>query len=186
VLGEFAVLVQLQDTLAARASLAAVGAPAATAQVPLGGLPAGARAGALPLRAVPPPVGLFGVVLTTGLPRISTVHQVKGDEAEAVLVLLPKGKKGKGAEGNSKASVAMEEWLGAENLSSEAVRVLYVAAARARRLLAIAVPAEFKPERRNSSKASECRCKNANEHIDASMRPSAVQLCASPGGHRKR
>jgi DNA helicase-2/ATP-dependent DNA helicase PcrA len=83
--------------------------------------------------------------VTTGLPRISTVHQVKGDEAEAVLVLLPKGKKGKGAEGNSKASAAMEEWLGAENLSSEAIRVLYVAATRARRLLAIAVPAEFKP-----------------------------------------
>lgn len=80
--------------------------------------------------------------VTTGLPRISTVHQVKGDEAEAVLVLFPKGRKG--AEGNSKASATMEEWLGAENLSSEAIRVLYVAATRARRLLAIAVPADFK------------------------------------------
>jgi DNA helicase II / ATP-dependent DNA helicase PcrA len=82
--------------------------------------------------------------LTTGLPRISTVHQVKGDEAEAVLVLFPKGQKRKGAESNSKASATMEEWLGADNLSSEAIRVLYVAATRARRLLAFAVPAEFK------------------------------------------
>jgi DNA helicase-2/ATP-dependent DNA helicase PcrA len=82
---------------------------------------------------------------TIGLPRISTVHQVKGDEAEAVLVLLPKGRRVNGAESNSKASTVMEEWLGTESPFSEAIRVLYVAATRARRILAIAVPAEFKP-----------------------------------------
>jgi len=80
----------------------------------------------------------------TGLPRISTVHQVKGDEAEAVLICLPKGKKSKAGVGKDKAKVVMEEWLRAEDMDSEAIRVLYVAATRARRLLAIAVPAEFK------------------------------------------
>lgn len=50
----------------------------------------------------------------SGLPRIITVHQVKGDAAKAVLVLLPKSKRGKGLEGNSNASAAMEEWLGGE------------------------------------------------------------------------
>lgn len=59
-------------------------------------------------------------------------------------MLLSKGTKGRRAEGNSKAAATMEEWLGAENLSSEAIRVLYVAATRARRLLGMAVPAEFR------------------------------------------
>jgi hypothetical protein len=80
----------------------------------------------------------------TGLPRISTVHQVKGDEAEAVLVCLPKGRKGAAGDEKDKAAATMKEWLEADDLSSEAIRVLYVAATRARHLLAIAVPAEFK------------------------------------------
>ncbi|GIF04599.1 hypothetical protein Asi03nite_21370 [Actinoplanes siamensis] len=37
----------------------------------------------------------------------------------------------------------MEEWFNAENLTIEAIRVLYVAATRARRLFVTAVPAEF-------------------------------------------
>ena len=65
---------------------------------------------------------------TTGLPRISTVHQVKGDEAEAVLVCLPKVNKRKAGIGEDKATAVMEEWLQAKDMDSEAIRVLYVAA----------------------------------------------------------
>jgi DNA helicase II / ATP-dependent DNA helicase PcrA len=82
------------------------------------------------------------------------MHQVKGDEAEAALVCLPKVNKRKASIGKDKAKALMEEWLQANDMDSEAIRVLYVAATRARRLLAIAVPIEFKNQAADYLKSS--------------------------------
>ena len=45
-----------------------------------------------------------------------------------MLMCMAKGKKATAGTGKDKAAAAMEELLGADNLSSEAVSVLYVAA----------------------------------------------------------
>jgi DNA helicase-2/ATP-dependent DNA helicase PcrA len=65
--------------------------------------------------------------------RGEVIHQVKGDELDAVLMIVPD---------DDRTDELMEAWgTGARSDTlSEALRVLYVAATRARRLLAIAVP----------------------------------------------
>ncbi|XVQ85351.1 UvrD-helicase domain-containing protein [Microbispora siamensis] len=60
-------------------------------------------------------------------PRIDIVHQVKGDAAEAVLLLLPD--EGVGA-----------RWRDGDPAYDEELRILYVAVTRARRLLGLAMP----------------------------------------------
>jgi len=77
--------------------------------------------------------------------RTDTVHQVKGEEADAVLVLLPD---------DERTNRLLSHWT-AGHLSgpaiaagqepadaAEALRVLYVAVTRARRLIALALPAQ--------------------------------------------
>lgn len=67
-------------------------------------------------------------------PRLSSIHQVKGDQAEAVLLHLPTG---------PETDRALSAWLtdpAATADAAEALRVLYVGLTRARRLLGIAVP----------------------------------------------
>lgn len=68
-------------------------------------------------------------------PRLSTVHQAKGDQAEAVLLLMPP---------SQSTDRTLMTWQTGQALNSEdaeAIRVVYVAVTRARRLLALAVPA---------------------------------------------
>jgi superfamily I DNA/RNA helicase len=77
------------------------------------------------------------VVLAHGVnPRVTTVHQVKGDEAAAVLICTQTRRV-------DKSSDAIEHWLSNTGSTSEALRVLYVAATRARRLLALALPTQL-------------------------------------------
>jgi len=79
------------------------------------GLPSGAAAGARP--------------------RLSTVHQAKGDEANAVLIIMP-------ARADTNATITA--WLSGTTTDpdvAEALRVIYVAITRARRLVGLAVPA---------------------------------------------
>ncbi|MFE6611693.1 hypothetical protein [Amycolatopsis sp. NPDC057786] len=66
-------------------------------------------------------------------PRASVVHQVKGEEAEAVLVIVPS---------DNRADDLIRAWQSGVHPTetAESLRVLYVAATRARRLLAIALP----------------------------------------------
>jgi ATP-dependent exoDNAse (exonuclease V) beta subunit len=86
----------------------------------------------------------------------------EGDEAEAVLICMPKGFA-------EKSATTMEEWLVARDLSSEAIRVLYVAATRARRLLAIPVPGSSKPALQNTYGIAACRFLNAKRKFLQSM-----------------
>jgi hypothetical protein len=65
-------------------------------------------------------------------PRLSTIHQVKGDQAEAVLLLIPPDDE-----------VTSTAWLAGSSPDSEtaeALRVVYVGVTRARRLLGLAIP----------------------------------------------
>jgi superfamily I DNA/RNA helicase len=67
-------------------------------------------------------------------PRLSTVHQIKGDQADAVLLLVPPG---------TASDHTMTAWVTGTvpNLEvAEALRVLYVGVTRARHLLGLAVP----------------------------------------------
>lgn len=66
-------------------------------------------------------------------PRASVVHQVKGEQEEAVLVIVPSG---------NRADALIEAWLSGQHPAevAESLRVLYVAATRAQRILAIALP----------------------------------------------
>lgn len=66
--------------------------------------------------------------LATGV-RTNIVHQLKGDEADGVLLLLPD---------NGSA----QRWATADPAADEVLRVWYVAVTRARRLAAIALPEE--------------------------------------------
>lgn len=77
--------------------------------------------------------------------RTDIVHQVKGDEADAVLVLLPD---------DDRTTRLLEAWRADQptnevgggsdgiNETEEALRVLYVAVTRARRLIALALPTQ--------------------------------------------
>lgn len=62
--------------------------------------------------------------------RTSSVHGVKGEEADAVLLMLPTWRGGRSV---------VSRWLDPRREADEDVRVLYVAATRARRLLALAL-----------------------------------------------
>lgn len=65
--------------------------------------------------------------------RASVVHQVKGQEEDAVLVIIPD---------EERTDRLVEAWTSGAHPceNAESLRVLYVAATRARRLLAIALP----------------------------------------------
>jgi superfamily I DNA/RNA helicase len=75
--------------------------------------------------------------------RHATVHQFKGEEAEAVLVLLPDDTRTDqvlhmwtdGCTGAAAPLVTVAD-------TAEALRVLYVAVTRAKRLLALSLPAQ--------------------------------------------
>jgi UvrD/REP helicase N-terminal domain len=78
--------------------------------------------------------GLPPVSATGARPRLSTVHQAKGDQAEAVLLIIP---------ANSSTDSTLTAWLtgtATDPEVAEALRVLYVGVTRARRLLGLAVP----------------------------------------------
>ncbi|WP_333738971.1 UvrD-helicase domain-containing protein [Streptomyces sp. IBSBF 2806] len=64
----------------------------------------------------------------TGM-RTNIVHQLKGDEADGVLLLLPD-------------AGSVQRWASADPAADEVLRVWYVAVTRARRLAAIALPQE--------------------------------------------
>ncbi|GAV40240.1 ATP-dependent DNA helicase PcrA [Streptomyces acidiscabies] len=72
--------------------------------------------------------------------RVGTVHGVKGEEADAVLVVVPPADKD-----DARSNRLVDTWTGqhvpsdADSDTAEALRVLYVAATRARRLLAFAL-----------------------------------------------
>ena len=91
---------------------------------------------------------LAGLPAATALPldigRASTVHQVKGEEADAVLVVIPALDKK-----DQRAARLMDAWLSGSGQEpadvAEALRVIYVAATRARRLLAFALPDDYLP-----------------------------------------
>ena len=80
--------------------------------------------------------------------RTDTVHQVKGEEAEAVLVLLPDDERTVRLLSHWTAShgfgPAVPSGWDAED-AAEALRVLYVAVTRARRLVALALPEQHIP-----------------------------------------
>ncbi|MFG2994874.1 UvrD-helicase domain-containing protein [Streptomyces sp. NPDC048257] len=65
-------------------------------------------------------------VVSTGV-RTNIVHQLKGDEADGVLLLLPD-------------SGSAQRWATEDPATNELLRVWYVAVTRARRLAALAVP----------------------------------------------
>ncbi|TDQ54447.1 UvrD-helicase domain-containing protein [Actinorugispora endophytica] len=72
--------------------------------------------------------------------RVTTIHQAKGGEADAVLIVVPK----RGKQGDSSAKT-IRQWLArtpVKGKDEEARNVLYVAATRARRLLAFAMGEE--------------------------------------------
>ncbi|GGW72856.1 UvrD-helicase domain-containing protein [Streptomyces xantholiticus] len=66
--------------------------------------------------------------MTTGL-WTDSVYQVKGDEADAVLLMLPD-------------SGSIQRWATGDPATDEVLRIWYVAVTRARRLVALAVPDE--------------------------------------------
>ncbi len=74
-------------------------------------------------------------VASTARVRASNVHQFKGDEEDGVLVVVPSG---------ARTDALVDAWLSGNHPAevAENLRVLYVAATRARRLLAVALPAD--------------------------------------------
>lgn len=74
--------------------------------------------------------GLSGTLMGV---RHSTVHDAKGSEAEAVLMVLPPDRKPQ-----NRTSALLDKWEG--RIDEEAKRVLYVGLTRARSLCALAVP----------------------------------------------
>ncbi|WP_329528617.1 hypothetical protein [Streptomyces sp. NBC_01462] len=64
----------------------------------------------------------------TGI-RTNIVHQLKGDEADGVLLLLPD-------------AGSVQRWATVDPATDEVLRVWYVALTRARRLAAVALPDE--------------------------------------------
>lgn len=81
--------------------------------------------------------------------RSNTIHGVKGEEFDAVLVLMPPpGKSVKGKEPGYRPGALIETWIsgtraGISDDVAESLRVYYVAATRARRLLAFAVDQKY-------------------------------------------
>lgn len=63
--------------------------------------------------------------------RTEVIHQVKGGEADAVLLIIP---------ADRHLTKNVDSWIAGGAEDNERLRVLYVAATRARRLLAIAAP----------------------------------------------
>ncbi|WP_431986954.1 UvrD-helicase domain-containing protein [Streptomyces griseoflavus] len=77
----------------------------------------------------------------TAIGRAGTVHGVKGQEADAVLVVIPPIGKDKDDERSNRL---IEAWTadakaGSDSQTAEALRVLYVGVTRARRLVALAL-----------------------------------------------
>ncbi|MFG1705441.1 UvrD-helicase domain-containing protein [Nonomuraea sp. M3C6] len=75
------------------------------------------------------PTSVVSTAAVDPRPRIDIVHQIKGDAADAVLLLLPDA--GVGA-----------RWRDGDPAHDEELRILYVAVTRARRLLGLAVSEE--------------------------------------------
>lgn len=78
--------------------------------------------------------GLPSATATGTGTRLSTIHQAKGDEADAVLLHMPAG---------PLSDRSLSAWLdgrSADAETAEAMRVLYVGLTRARKLLGISVP----------------------------------------------
>ncbi|MEV0307184.1 ATP-dependent helicase [Nonomuraea fuscirosea] len=73
------------------------------------------------------PANVGSTVAVDPRPRIDIVHQIKGDAADAVLLLLPTS--GVGA-----------RWRDGDPAYDEELRILYVAVTRARRLVGLAMP----------------------------------------------
>lgn len=91
----------------------------------------GNRPGDRQARAV---TGLPPTSATGDRPRLSTIHQAKGDQAEAVLLLIPAG---------PVTDLTLTAWLNdaaSDPDTAEALRVAYVGVTRARRLLGLAIP----------------------------------------------
>lgn len=63
--------------------------------------------------------------------RSDVIHQVKGSEADAVLLIIPETRQ---------TTELLDSWEAGCAIDDERLRVLYVAATRARRLLALCVP----------------------------------------------
>jgi hypothetical protein len=76
-------------------------------------------------------IGVQPASVTVSSTRGAVIHQVKGGEADAVLLIVP--------DDNHTAGL-VDAWVRGDANDNEALRVLYVAATRARRLLAIAIP----------------------------------------------
>jgi DNA helicase-2/ATP-dependent DNA helicase PcrA len=84
--------------------------------------------------------GLPPTSATGARPRLSTIHQAKGDQAEAVLLLMP---------ASPVSDRTMTAWLtgtAPDPEVAEALRVIYVGVTRARRLLGLAVPASYREQ----------------------------------------
>ncbi|MEV6930223.1 ATP-dependent helicase [Dactylosporangium sp. NPDC051485] len=75
------------------------------------------------------PAGLPAITATEPVCRIDNVHQVKGDEHDAVLLLLPDDD-------------ILTRWRDGDPASDEILRTWYVAVTRARQMLALAIPAD--------------------------------------------
>ncbi|WP_433272290.1 UvrD-helicase domain-containing protein [Pseudonocardia xinjiangensis] len=76
-------------------------------------------------------VGTQPASAITGGTRGAVIHQVKGDEADAVLLIVPE---------DIHTAGLVDAWIRGDAANNEGLRVLYVAATRARRLLAISIP----------------------------------------------
>lgn len=76
-----------------------------------------------------------------GRPTFNVVHQVKGEAADAVLVVIPSERK------PGRTARTIEAWIAgtpsADPDTAEALRVLYVAVTRARRMIAFALPTQW-------------------------------------------
>jgi superfamily I DNA/RNA helicase len=78
--------------------------------------------------------GLPPTAAASARPRLSTVHQIKGDQGQAVLLFMPAG---------PATDRTLTAWLASSTSDpevTEALRVVYVAVTRAQRLLGLAVP----------------------------------------------
>lgn len=87
--------------------------------------------------------------------RISTIHSAKGTEADAVLVIIPDAVSRRGGEPDQRNEHVLHLWTRGRTgtpaptaelqaKADEALRVLYVGASRARRLLAFALPEQHR------------------------------------------
>jgi DNA helicase II / ATP-dependent DNA helicase PcrA len=128
-----------RDVLSALRPVTSIGKPQGTKLTTPPGM-ANRKAAAL--------AGLAKLTSGRGVGRTDTVHQAKGEESDAVLVVLPD---------DDRTTRLLSHWIGTEvsgteiqpgskpEDTAEALRVLYVAVTRARRLVALALPSRHVP-----------------------------------------